>query len=1109
MIDHLKWLLCLCLLPAIGNSGLLAQPLTNSEAAPLPLPEVPAGFKIELVAREPLVRNPCAMAFDKRGKLFIGMGPQYRHPTPDTPGDSVVLLTDSDGDGLFDESRPFATGFNCIQGLAWHGRDLWVANAPDLTVVRDLDGDDLADQYIRVYTDLGNLEHGLHGLNWAPDGKLYMSKGNSKGLTQPGRIAPRPFRELWGVSAPPGSPDFPSPQQFDREDYRRTFHDPSDDWGREGGVLRCDDMGANLEIVTRGLRNPWDIGFDSGFHWQGTDNDQNQGDRVFMPFFGAHFGWGHSWSAHWTGANHPPTVPSSGPTFHGSGTGIVFYDAPQFPPAYRRVWFFNDWLRRTTFVYHPRWEGALLQPQEGAWQEFVRGGDALFRPTDLAAGPQGALYILGWGSEEGARWSEKGEQDNEGRVFRISHGRDAARDTASIARDEIAATRRVGSPRAGNSGTGSRIGAKRGRPLSNWSFAELIDDFNSPLPVWQTNAQQELVRRGPACRDQLMVVLKAGKLSESQETWTAWTLGRVSPDDSRIEDFFAELAADNRSELLNLRLQALRILAYRVRQFGRRTTLPLVVEQSLADDEPRVRFEAVQALRLARQHGSVNALYASAATESDRVTYYALWQAIRQLVSIDVRRSLLRDSRAGIRRAALLSLTEEGALDAADVTALLSDDDRATRNVAALWLSKKDGNPLLVIDPPGSEFHDAQQVHIVAGLKPSDIHYTTDGSVPTENSPILRDPITLTETTTLRASLFVKGQSVGPPSTAVYRKLTAQEAARRSGIVAVRPASSQPYRVVTNGLRLGQEAYTDHNDKFAAVPDQLRGATIIQTANRDAGSQGESFLEIETVVPVTLFLGHDTRLSTKPAWLAEEGDAAFAATDLHVETKKAKFALYQRRFDAGRLVLGGNTSDGSESGCLNYLVILIPAGLQPLEQPTLVTDVLPLLQNANTEHGRALFFAEGAASCSKCHRTDGSQPGFGPDLLHLVKGNDPVQVVRSILKPSAKITEGFAMQTVLTEEGRTVNGLLREETATSLTLILPEGKTVTLLKESIEERISQHVSPMPPFDRILTPNQLADLAAWLLSTKEPQQENSPNPASRTAVESETSRVPIP
>ena len=220
------------------------------------LPTVPPGFRIELVAREPLVRNPCSLAFDTRGRLYVGMGPQYRSPRPDTPGDRVVILQDPDGDGRFDETATFAQGFNCIQGLAWHGDDLWVANAPDLTLVRDLDGDDRADEYVRVYTDLGNLEHGLHGLNWGPDGRLYMSKGNSKGLTRPGRIAPLPFRELWGVTAPEGSPDFPAPQKFEPDHYAHQYHHPADDWGREGGVLVCDDLGANLEIVSPWIPQP-------------------------------------------------------------------------------------------------------------------------------------------------------------------------------------------------------------------------------------------------------------------------------------------------------------------------------------------------------------------------------------------------------------------------------------------------------------------------------------------------------------------------------------------------------------------------------------------------------------------------------------------------------------------------------------------------------------------------------------------------------------------------------------------------------------------------------------------------------------------------------------
>jgi putative membrane-bound dehydrogenase-like protein len=259
-------------------------------------PIVPDDVDVALFAREPLVRNPCGLAFDNQGRLCVGMGPQYRKPKPNTPGDSVWILLDTDNDSVADDRKEFATGFNAIQSLAWRGDTLWVANAPDLTVVRDLDGDDEADEYVRLYTDLGNLEHGLHGLNWSPDGKLYMSKGNSKGLNNaPDRLAPKPFLDLWGMKAPEGSPEFPTPVTFRKGEYKKNYHKPSDDWGLSGGVLRCDPDGSNLEIIARGHRNPFDISFDDGFDWLGTDNDQNYGDKIFSPFYGAHFGWGHTW----------------------------------------------------------------------------------------------------------------------------------------------------------------------------------------------------------------------------------------------------------------------------------------------------------------------------------------------------------------------------------------------------------------------------------------------------------------------------------------------------------------------------------------------------------------------------------------------------------------------------------------------------------------------------------------------------------------------------------------------------------------------------------------------------------------------------------------------
>ena len=81
------------------------------------------------------------------------------------------------------------------------------------------------------------VEHGLHGLNRGPDGWVYMSKGNSKGLNQaPERVAPKAFRVLWGMEAPVGTPDFPASKKYTATSYQNTFHHPSDDWGLNGGL---------------------------------------------------------------------------------------------------------------------------------------------------------------------------------------------------------------------------------------------------------------------------------------------------------------------------------------------------------------------------------------------------------------------------------------------------------------------------------------------------------------------------------------------------------------------------------------------------------------------------------------------------------------------------------------------------------------------------------------------------------------------------------------------------------------------------------------------------------------------------------------------------------
>jgi putative membrane-bound dehydrogenase-like protein len=982
------------------SHGLAWGQFTDKSADRESLPKVPQEFEVTLFASEPLVRQPCSMAFDEQGRLFVGMGPQYRNPKPDSPGDSVVIVEDTNGDGVADKVKVFATGFNCIQGLAWHGRDLWIANAPDLTVVRDLDGDDEADEYIKVYTDLGNLEHGLHGLNWAPDGKLYMSKGNSKGLNQPGRHAPKPFRDLWGVTAPADVPDFPTPVKFSKDNYRRAYHDPDDDWGLDGGVLRCDDGGKNLEIVARGMRNPWDIAMDSGFNWLGTDNDQVGGDQVIMPFYGAHFGWNHPWSSHWGTDPHPPTAPVSGPLFGGSGTGIIYCESPQFPPAYRHVFFINDWLRKTTFKWTPKWDGALMTPEGGTWEPFIQGGKSLFRPTDLEVGPDGALWILGWSSGYGAEW-KNGQLTNEGRIFRVSW--------------------KEAKPSEWNT-------ARRAQPLAKWTVAELIEDFQGPLPVWRINAANELVRRGDRVKADLIAALQSKKLTTMQETWTAWTLGRLAPQDATIADYFTNLLSEQSTASFNLRIQAIRILAYRVREQGVAKALPKNVVETLNHANPRLRFAAVQAVIQARQQDLVSALLNVLAKETDRVIYYTAWQGLRELQNSADLQKLLEDQRGGVRKGVLLALLESNALKQDRLETLAKDSDAGTREIASLRLNHATG--------------------VSGGKRPQ----------PTRPSPANKPP-----------------RIDSPTGAALVRNLNAR--------------SGAPYKVVPGGFAVKTPVYVDRGFRLSSVPPELEGADLIQTANNDKSSRGDQWLSAESLVPVRVWVGIDTRHAA-PNWVRNNfvKEPFTAATD-----EGAKFVFYQRTFDAGPIQLGGNTDDGRESGMGNYIVAISPLPLEKQQANATVEASLALLDRGDRERGELLFRHPKGAGCAKCHSLDQTVNGFGPNLSSIGLRANVRHIVESIVEPSAVITEGFKQVNVITDEGNVYSGVLLEESGLSLSLGQSNGERVDIPKDSIEERRSSPVSAMPDTSDHLTPQQVADLTTFLMSLQTPLVADGANP----------------
>ena len=964
-----------------------ASAFTDADADREALPKIAEEFEISLFAREPLVRNPASIVFDERGRMYVSHGPQYRKPTPGTPPDSVVILEDTNGDGVADEARPFATGFNCIQGLAWHGKVLWVANAPDLTVVRDTDGDGVADEYIRVFTDLGNIEHALHGLNWAPDGRLYMSKGNSKGLVirdwkqdEPDRIAPKPFRDLWGVPGPKDAPDFPSPKTFTRQTYKSTYHDPEDDWGRSGGILRCEDMGRNLEVVARGLRNPYGLGFDAGFDWLGVDQDQSDGDRLFMPFYSAEFGWSHAWSPHWTGENHLPTVPVSGPTWQGSGTGVLFADVPNWPEKFRGVWLINDWLLKSTHVYRPEWQGALMLPQGGQWEDFITGGKSLFRPVDMAFGPEGALYIIGWSSGYGVERDKDGNMKNEGRVFRVMP---------------------KGAP---------KLPALSAKKLPDMTVAELIAEFSGLLPVRRINAQDELVRRGAAAVNEIVEALKAPDLPTAGETWAVWTLARIGGN----EDFLKRHAKDAAAPL-NRRIQSVRALG-----FVNSATLSELLPALLSAPEPRLRFAAIQAAHQAGAKDCLAILTNHAATESERICYYATWRALRDLGGEASLQPLLADKRGPVRAAALLGLLDLGSMKPDALNPLANDPDKTVTAVAQLGLGRG------VMKPLGSAFKGGTAGASDLGeAGASDTATASEGSTPV--SPLASN---------------IQAES---------------ERRYASGL-----------------LQRGKRSYTDRAFAFTRVPESLDGAEIIRTSNEDVGSRGQSFLTFDLGLASTVLVAHDVRIKQRPEWLQ-----GFSDSDLTVATGDTQFRLWSKDFLPGQVTLGGNIAAHGGAKA-NYFVVIQPKPLTPPAAPTTEEASLAALGKSHARRGEALFFH--SAACATCHRVGNRGINFGPDLTNLGARMEPKYVVQSILEPNAVITEGFSAHAI--EAGGESHFGVLLSTGRTVRLGVAGGQVVEIPEKDITKHETLPVSPMPPMGGLLSPQDVADITKWLLTAEQ-------------------------
>ena len=154
----------------------------RSPAEQLKLFAVPDGYQVNLFASEidfPIA-NPMAIQFDAGGRLWVANTPTWPHSLPGKqPKDSIIILEDTDRDGVADKHSVFLDKMNLIHGFGLAGDGAYVAQTPNLILARDSDGDNKADWFRIVLHGFGaeDAEHAMNNFRWSPGGSIFFTQG--------------------------------------------------------------------------------------------------------------------------------------------------------------------------------------------------------------------------------------------------------------------------------------------------------------------------------------------------------------------------------------------------------------------------------------------------------------------------------------------------------------------------------------------------------------------------------------------------------------------------------------------------------------------------------------------------------------------------------------------------------------------------------------------------------------------------------------------------------------------------------------------------------------------------------------------------------------------
>lgn len=494
-----------------GGEPLFYQTLDN-EPAPVLSPEeaqsafrIAPGFEIELVAAEPLVGEPVAMAWDEHGRLYVvemrGYMPDAYGTGSEEPVGQIVRLEDIDGDGRMDTSEVFLGGLVNPRAVAVVNEGVLVGEPPNLWLCELPARDALCENKRRLGsygTNLedSNVEHMENGLRQGLDNWLYNSKSARSLRIENGELVEREGlnRGQWGIT---------------QDNVGRLLYNHNATWIQADFFAAEDLVQPGVELYPDGL----------GVNL--TDPAEVFSVRVNPGVNRAYV---------------EGTLREDGRLFNATGvSGLVSYRGDQFPAAYQSDVFVPEVAGNVVAQFAITEDGMALKASQRLYddekwgkRDFLGSTDERFRPVDAMNGPDGALYIIdmyrGIVQDVVFMTDELREQVFQrgldtplgmGRIWRVRHtegkaGREFP-ELAAASNEELIAA--LASPNGWVRDTAQRLLLARegdlATPLGNLAAAAISSDGNT---VAALHAVWTLQGRGELQREQVMALANSGRL---------------------------------------------------------------------------------------------------------------------------------------------------------------------------------------------------------------------------------------------------------------------------------------------------------------------------------------------------------------------------------------------------------------------------------------------------------------------------------------------------------------------------------------------------------------------------------------------------------------------